>query len=127
MSGAEPVRLEASGKEGVRFMKALLGMGNAASNVNLPNRGQIASLPAGTVVETNACLAGDRISPHIAGNLPGGVLGLTMPHAINQSIVVQAGLSGDRELAFQAFVSDPLVRIALEDARELFDSMMGIP
>lgn len=125
VSGEEPVQPAASGEEGVPFMKALLGMGNAISNVNLPNRGQIANLPAGTAVETNACLARDHISPMMAGSLPSGVLGLTMPHAINQSIVIQAGLSGDRELAFQAFANDPLVHIGIKDARALFDSMTG--
>jgi len=123
-SGAEPVELKASGEEGVALMKALLGMTPVMSNVNLPNRGQIPNLPLGTVVETNAYFSRGRVAPLLAGNAPDGILPLIMPHALNQGLIVKAGLEKDRELAFKAFLNEPLVRIDRDEARELFDTML---
>ena len=41
ISGAEPVTLKGSGEEGHLLIKALLGLSDLVSNVNIPNRGQI--------------------------------------------------------------------------------------
>ena len=71
ISGAESVSLRTSGEEGHLLIKALLGLGDLISNVNIPNHGQIANLPAGAVVEANALFGYDRIEPVHAGNVPG--------------------------------------------------------
>lgn len=124
-SGQEPVEIEPSGEEGVAMMKALLGMGNKISNVNLPNRGQISNLPRDTVVETNALFACGRITPLLEGSLPDGVAALALPHALNQAMIIQAAQRRDSKLAFNAFLNEPLVRIDPEAAFELFKVMMN--
>jgi galacturan 1,4-alpha-galacturonidase len=55
-SGEESFVLNATGEEGVQMIKALLGLGDIISNVNFPNRGQMAGVPADVIVETNALL-----------------------------------------------------------------------
>ena len=47
-----------------------------------------------------------------------------MRQVFNQETVVEAGFERDKELAFQAFVNDPLVNIDLKDAKALFDEML---
>lgn len=49
---------------------------------------------------------------------------LVIPHILNQETIVNAALNRDKELAFSAFVNDPLVNISIEDARKLFDKML---
>lgn len=125
-TGAREIELVPSGEEGHLMMKALLGLSEMVTNVNLPNVGQIANLPLGTVVETNALINRNGIAPVFAGPLPGSVLSLMMPHAVNQRNILQAALHCDRELAFHAFLSEPLMsRVSPEDAKPLFDEMIA--
>ncbi len=125
ISGAEKLELKATGEEGVRQIKALLGLGDLVTNVNLPNRGQIAGLPLGAIVETNALLASDSIRPLLAGKLPAAIQSMVARHAINQETINQAALTKDRELAFRAFLNEPLLTLDPQPARVLFDEMLA--
>jgi alpha-galactosidase len=40
----------------------------------MPNRGQVANLPLGAVVETNVRFSEGAVTPLMAGNIPLGVL-----------------------------------------------------
>ena len=123
-TGAEKIEITPSGEEGYLMMKALLGLGDMIANVNLPNYGQIPNLPLGTVVETNALFCANGVSPISAGNLSRGLLGLIMPHALNQFTLLEAALRDDRTLAFQAFLNEPLMQLGLQDAETLFAQMI---
>ena len=79
-SGKEELKLEASGEEGHLLLKAVLGLGDLVSNVNVPNRGQIPNLPLGAVVETNALFGMNRIEPVYAGSVPAPILPLIARH-----------------------------------------------
>jgi alpha-galactosidase/6-phospho-beta-glucosidase family protein len=52
IAGTEEFQLKSSGEEGVKQIKALVGLGDLVTNINLPNYGQIEGLPRGAVVET---------------------------------------------------------------------------
>jgi alpha-galactosidase/6-phospho-beta-glucosidase family protein len=91
--------------------------------VNLPNAGQVRDLPLGAVVETYGSINGAGASGIVFGELPPPVAALVHPHVFNQEATVQAGLQGDRDLAFRTFVNDPLVA-SRADARALFDEML---
>jgi alpha-galactosidase/6-phospho-beta-glucosidase family protein len=124
VSGQQEVRLHHSGEEGVQQMKALLGLGDFVTNVNLPNRGQMKDIPEGAVIETNALFARDSIRPVMAGELPPDVQNLVIRHVLIHEATLKAAMTHDKDLAFNAFVSDPLVTIDADDARELFDQML---
>lgn len=124
LSGEEQFELKPSGEEGILLIKALLGLKDKISNVNLPNRGQVANLPLGTVVETNARFSRDSIAPVFSGSLPNDVLGLVMRHAVNQAGTVEAGLRKNRDFAFRVFQNDPRIALSVNDARQLFDLMV---
>lgn len=113
-----------TGEEGVRQIKALLGLGDLVTNVNIMNSGQIPNLPLGTIVETNALFQKDSVSPIVAGALPDCVLSLTMPHVIHQKMILEAALTSNKELAFQAFINDPLLQLPIKEARECFEIML---
>ena len=122
--GEEEIELSGSGEEGHLLIKALLGLGDMISNVNIPNLGQIPNLPLGAVVETNALFRYDYISPVFAGEMPDNVLALTMPHVINQKNILKAAINCDPSLAFSAFMNDPLVKLLPEEGEALFKSMI---
>lgn len=125
ISGAEPLELKPSGEEGHLLIKAVLGLGDMVSNVNVPNRGQIPNLPLGAVVETNALFGLDRIEPVYAGPIPGAILPLAARHVYNQENALRAALACDRTLGFAAFINDPqLGAVSLEDGKKLFDDML---
>lgn len=124
-NGSEALDLSGTGEEGVRQMKAILGLGDLVTNVNLPNRGQMPDMPADAIVETNALFTRDGIKPLLAGKLPTEVQNLSVRHVYNQETVLAAALSKNREMAFRAFLNDPLTgNLYLKDAETLFESMM---
>jgi len=113
-----------SGEEGIKIIKALIGMGNTVTNVNLPNRGQMPDLPAAAVVETNALFSRDNIQPLVTDGLPLDVLALVMPHVLACEGIIDAVFENDMEKAFRVFSHDLSVQtLPLRDARALFDEM----
>jgi alpha-galactosidase len=92
--------------------------------VNLSNVGQIDNLPRGAVVETLAELTAAGAQPLTVGSLPPGVLSTLQPHVMNQEMIAVAALEGDRRLALQAMVNDPLVP-NLETARAMLDDLLA--
>jgi alpha-galactosidase len=116
--------LNDSSEEVVDIVRALLGLEPVKTNLNYPNVGQCPDLPDGAVVETNAVVTGDDVSPITAGTLPRQVHSMVETHVDNQETIVEAGLSGDLDLAFQAFLNDPLVTIERERAAELFADLV---
>ncbi len=123
-SGEEKVVLNNTGEDGVLQMRALLGLADYTTNVNLPNVGQIPNLPLGAIVETNAVFRDDSIIPVFAGPVPEGVYSLVARVTDAQMLVAEAGRTRNLELAFKAFVNDPLVNLDLPTARKLFDEMV---
>lgn len=124
VSGEQAFEIKDSGEEGVKQMKALLGLGDFTTNVNMPNVGQIPNLPLGTIVETNASLTSGMMKPVFAGEIPESILPLISRVAAEQETVAKAVKERNLDLAFDAFVSDPLVTIPQEQAKELFVQMV---
>lgn len=123
-SGEEVFALAPSGEEGVQQMKAILGLDDLVTNVNLPNRGQIPNLPFDAVVETNARFTSDDVRPVFAGNVPQNVLGLMAATVANQENTVAAVLERNLDRAFVSFLHDPLMTAGIEDARTLYQKML---
>ena len=124
MSGEEKFVLNETGEDGVKQIKALLGLGDLITNVNMPNRGQIPNLPHDAVVETNAVFRDDSVAPLYAGNVPAEIYPLISRISAEQEIIAEAGRKRDLSLAYAAFVSDPLVDITFKESKALFDEMI---
>ena len=120
----KPFELRYTGEETVRQIKALLGLGDFVTNVNMPNIGQVANNPNGVIVETNAFFSGNSVKPLHAGEVPTALNALIMRIIEEQETVVEAALSGDYEKAFVAFMNNPNMCLSEEKARELFDRML---
>jgi alpha-galactosidase len=117
-------KVGASGEEYIRQMRAITGGEPLKTNVNLPNRGQMRNIPLGAVVETNAVFSVDRVEPVASGALPDNVNVLVLRHVLNQESLIKAVFTEDKDLAFQAFINDPLVTVSMDDAWKLFNTML---
>ena len=120
--GGEPIPTGRSREEISDIMAAMWTGEDSVNIVNLPNAGQVRDLPPGAVVETYDALNGTGASGIVFGELPPPVAALVHPHVFNQEAIVQAGLTGDMDLAFHAFLNDPLVGSG-PDARKMFEEM----
>jgi len=124
VSGEEEVKINNTGEEGVMQMRALLGLCDIVTNVNIPNVGQIPNLPIGAVVETNAVFRADTLTPVFAGNIPTEIYPLVSRICAEQELVSEGIAERNLDKIFSAFASDPLVTCGIEDARKLFDEMV---
>ncbi len=124
IAGRLPLVLDNSGEEGVAQIRALLGLGDFSTNVNLENSGQIANLPLGAVVETNAYFSRDQVRPLVAGALPAGLQPLIHHHVCNQELIVEAALTRNTDLAFQAVYGDPANDLPVDEAWNMFKAML---
>lgn len=124
MYDGAPFKLRETGEETVRQIKALLGLGNFVTNVNIPNVGQMPDSPINAIVETNAYISGDSVRPIFAGSLPQELNALVERIIEEQETVTDAALTGDYEKAFVAFLNNPNVCLPVDKARELFDKML---
>lgn len=124
LSGAEQLAKEPSGEEGILLIKSIVGLARTVSNVNIPNIGQISNLPLGAIVETNALFERDHVAPVMTGSVSENVGSLLAPHIQNHEDILEAALTCNRELAFKAFMNDPLMTINETDGKVLFDEML---
>ena len=124
MQGVTPFSLEHSGEEGINMLRALLGMQDLVTNVNLENIGQIANAPLHAVVETNAIFSHDAIRPLAAGSLPESLAPLINRHIANQEMIVGAALSANSDLTFQAIYNDPTNSLPLDESWQFFNQLM---
>ena len=94
--------------------------------VNLPNRGTIPNLPAETIVETPAIVGASGVSGVQTGPLPEAIAELCRREAALVELVVDAAVTGERNLALQALLLDPMLNdigraeLILEDYLEAF-------
>jgi alpha-galactosidase/6-phospho-beta-glucosidase family protein len=123
LASAEPMALEHSPEESADIIAAMVNGRPFRAIVNVANTGQIDNLPREAVVETLAEVGATGVNPIGVGALPPGVLGTLHPHVVNQELLVDAALTGDRQLALQALIGDPLVT-DLRAAPKLLDELL---
>jgi alpha-galactosidase len=127
VNGEEKIELKPSGEEGILLIKSLCGLERTVSNVNIPNTNlQIPNLPKDAIVETNAVFERNSIKPIVAGSIPENILELIKPHVDNHERILNAALTYDRNLVYEAFTADPLVknRATEEEIKTLADEMI---
>ena len=123
-SGAKEIEINCTGEEGVNQMRALLGLCDLVTNVNIPNIGQISNLPLGAVVETNAVFRAGTLEPIVSGEIPQSIYPLVSRICEIQELVSEGIAERNLDKIFEGFAKDPLVTCSREDAKKLFDEMV---
>lgn len=126
MSGITPLQVQSSGEEGVKQIKALLGLGDLVTNINYKNQGQLSNLPLDAVVETNALFFKNEVRPITAGSIPSALLPLISRHITNQELIIEAALTGKKDPAFQAVYLDPTNSLTIDQTWSMFNEMAEI-
>lgn len=122
-NGTEKIVIKRTGEEGVNQIRAILGLAEFVTNVNIPNVGQIPNLPIGSVVETNAVFRSNSVTPLFAGPIPKEIYPLIARTCGEQEQVSEGISKRDVTVILNAFVNDPLVTCSLKDAEKLFFEM----
>ena len=120
----EELKATASDEEGVDIMCSLMGERTLFTNINFPNKGQISYLEKGRIVESNGFISQDSIQPVVSTDPPLAVQNMVRRVSDIQEMVLEAIWGGDQKLLFSAFLSDPLVNLPRNRAKELFDRML---
>ena len=113
-----------SDEEGLDILLSLTGNRSLRTNINRPNQGQISYLPLGRIVESNGFISENSIEPIVSTDPPLGVQNLVRRISDQQEVILDAILSNDNERLFEAFLTDPLMNLPRDKARELFDKML---
>lgn len=125
ISGKQSVMIEPSGEEGVMQIKALLGIKDIVTNINIPNCGQIKDYPLGAVVETNAKISKNKIEPLKAGKLPAAVDSMILRHVYNQGAFIKAAFLRSIDKAKLVIYNDPqCASLTRESAEEMLNQMI---
>ena len=115
-SGEKELEIKPSGEEGLLLIKALCGLNDMISNVNIHNRNkQIINVPADAVVETNALFTRDAIRPIASGEIPQVIYPLIETQLKNHKRVLRASKEKDIQLVIEAFKHDTLINGKLSD------------
>jgi alpha-galactosidase len=106
IDGLRQVRSEGA----VELIEAIAGNTNAyIPTVNIPNQGYIPNLPDGIIVEVPAMVDGAGIHGLGLPPLPEPIAELCRREAALARLVVDAAVTGSRELALQALLLDPMI------------------
>ena len=108
LDGSKPLQTWQSGELPSPMIEAMLTGVPLEAPVNTPNTGQAPDLPDGVVVESMCVIDGDGIRGRDVARLPSPYAEIVRRHTAAQELTVEAALRGDRDLAAQAFVLDPL-------------------
>jgi alpha-galactosidase len=108
MASGKVKMLPRSRETAIDMMKALAGNTPFIDVVNLPNIGQIDNLPRGAVVETPGLVDGAGFAPISIGPMPEILRGITSIHCHIQNMTLEAALTGNRKLALESLMLDPL-------------------
>lgn len=123
--GRLPVKPTRSDEELIQLMKAILGFGTVVSNANTVNRGQMADLPLGTVVETNHVFSENSVKPIVTNRLPGTVTTLVAQNARNIENTYYGIKERNLNKIFEAFMAQPLcAELSYAQGEELFARMV---
>jgi alpha-galactosidase len=93
--------------------------------MNLPNTGQVPALPPDVVVEAMGIADGSGVRPRDVATVPGILGEYVRRTVVAQELTVDAGLSGDRTLAFEAMLADPIAgRLPYESVAAMTGEML---
>lgn len=125
ISGEERIEIKRSHEYGVMIIDSMETGATRRINGNVKNTGLVTNLPNGCCVEVPCFVDEGGLHPAYVGELPPQCAALNRTNINVQELAVMAALEGDRELAYQAVLFDPLTAAVLtpEDIRKMVNEM----
>ncbi len=121
----QPISLERGHEFAAYIINALLGGEPFEFYGNVPNTGLVENLPQNACVEVPVWASRKGFSPVHVGKLPPQCAVLTYLSSSIEEMAVEAALTGDPRLVFQAIAHDPLTAavLSLAEIREMVNRM----
>jgi alpha-galactosidase len=96
-------------------------------NGNVPNRGYIDNLPAGSCVEVPCLIDANGVQPISVGRLPPQLAALIQTNINVQELTVEAIVTGNLDYARHAAMLDPhtAAELSLDEIARLFDALLA--
>ncbi|MDF1520635.1 MAG: hypothetical protein RQ728_02690 [Brevefilum sp.] len=93
--------------------------------VNVPNQGYIPNLPEGAIIELPGLLNASGVTGIPVGEMPEGIAELLRREITVSHLTVDSVVHGDRGLALQALLLDPVVR-DMDVAKQVLEDYLAI-
>jgi alpha-galactosidase len=121
-----PISLEREHEYAAYIINAWRGGEIFSFNGNVPNTGLITNLPPGACVEVPVFVDKAGFHPVHVGALPPQCATLTHVSVMVEEMAVEAALTGNPRLVFQAIAHDPLTAavLSLAEIKEMVDEML---
>ena len=121
----EPFMQDISSEAANKIIRAVICGETYIGIMNLPNTRQVSNLQRDVVVETYGTINTLGVHGTTYGDVPFGVQNVLQKHISNQELTVQAALTGDRTLALQVLLNDPLsARLTIPQAKQMLVEML---
>ena len=121
-----PISLERGHEYAAYIINALKGGEIFHFNGNVPNTGLVTNLPEGACVEVPVFVDRAGFHPVHVGALPPQCAVLTRLNSTIEEMAVEAALTGDARLVFQAIAHDPLTAamLSLAEIKDMVNEML---
>jgi alpha-galactosidase len=121
----EPFMQDVSTEAANKIIRAVTFGEKYVGIMNLPNVGQIGNLPYDAVVETYGVIDSLGANAITYGDVPAGVQNILEHHVRQQELTVTAAMQGNREIALQVLLNDPLSsRLTISQAQQLLHELL---
>jgi len=121
----EPCMQDISTEAASPIISSIVTNGRYVGIMNLPNLGQIANIDKDIIVETYGTIDPSGASAFTFGHLPPAVHAWVQRHVQGQELTIAAALTGDRSLALQALLNDPLTScLPTDQVEKMLDELL---
>jgi alpha-galactosidase len=121
-----PISLDRGGEYASHIFNAYLGGEPYKFNGNVPNTGLIMNLPDGVCVEVPVLADKRGLNPMYVGPLPQQCAAMNNVVVATEEMAVEASLTGDPRLVYQAIAYDPLTAavLSLAEIKDMVAAML---
>ena len=122
-----PLKLERGHEYAASILNALEGGEPFQFNGNVSNQGYVSNLPPDACVEVPVWASRQGLQPLRVGALPPQCAILTNLSAQIEEMAVEAALTGNRRLVYQAIANDPLTAavLSLDEIQKMVDDLFA--
>ncbi|MCK9223153.1 MAG: alpha-galactosidase [Limnochordia bacterium] len=126
-SGEDKINFNRSNEYGSQIINAMETDAPFRFNGNVANNGFISNLPTGSCVEVPCYADSHGLSPMVVGALPSQLVILNQIHVAMADMTVEASLTGNKRLVFQAIAHDPLTSavLSLQEIEDMVDELFA--
>lgn len=122
LAGREVINMSRSSEAAASFISTIANNKHEKHIVNIPNELTIPGLPFDAIIEVFAKISASGIESIPVSRLPAAIMEILNYHIMIQELTVVAALTGDRKIALQAFLLDPLMR-EFDDVEKMMNEL----